>query len=951
MSRYGIDYYGLAYYGSANPVQYDANPFTAIPYGYGKILLNWTDPSGSWSQLIVVRNAYGYPIDPWDGTTILTVNNGLDPVTFVDNYQINTGRFYYYSIFVFSTISYTWFTAATAASLAVTNYGNTDKLYNYLPEIYKMTTPYVATADMDNQALYGFLANFGFQLDTVQTYTDLLTHRYNVELISADLLPTMMNQFGLTFEPSLGLQQNRILLRDAVALAQQKGTLEGLVGFIKDFSGCTVPQPIPNPTFTLTNNGQYTVTASSQSAAPNPSVAGIVIGHNLMLSALDSSFEKIGGRQNTGHWNSADGTADFDFLTSFNVKTAQLTSNVATLTLTESPLTYSITSAVLYANVATFTTSFTHNMLVGDNVTISNLSSPYNGNQTITAVTSNTFSVPITYTNVPIATGLSGTVQDYVHMWDVGNFITVSGLPSPLFNSATPVQITAVTANSISYALTGTNTGVLSGYNNASFAYGIVTPYPTPWVEPTAPTLFPNLAAGIMAVYNTSTTAQNIDAYCGDSNPVTMGIPVTAGTTYTFSFYAAKDYGGTARNVQASIKWYNRLGVYISTSTGTAVSDNTAVFASGYRPYISAVAPANAYYATSGVIVQSIGGSATKEHHYVDACQFEAASSPTSFDEARQLHITLRANRINELINPSFNSPTTPWTATGATVGTNTTIPEPSGSYSTVYNVTATQISSNVATVTVSQAHTLRVGNVVYLTGISGTGVTASNYNGARTITAVTTTTFSYAVTATNQALTTTTGTAYYQAQALSLTATGTSVSLKSWDGATNSQQMGIYYPGTDYAFSVYVRPLTANETVTVKINWYNTSHTLISTSSGNPTVVTANVWNQPSVIDIAPTTAAYATVELDYTTTVGNVVLVDQALFENAGSVLSYFDGFGGNGATSDFFWEGGVTNAARSHYYKNRFAIQTRLYGATLTSQLNLGSTAAIYLAQPQT
>ena len=110
-------------------------------------------------------------------------------------------------------------------------------------------------------------------------------------------------------------------------------------------------------------------------------------------------------------------------------------------------------------------------------------------------------------------------------------------------------------------------------------------------------------------------------------------------------------------------------------------------------------------------------------------------------------------------------------------------------------------------------------------------------------------------------------------------------------------------------------------------------------------------MWTRPYVIGTAPATAAYAAVEVDYSTTSGNVLALDEALFENVGQVLDYFDGSNGIGTVYDRFWEGGNPNAARSHYYKNRFSVQTRLFGATLNAQLPLGCTAAVYIAQPQT
>ena len=838
MSRYGIDYYGLAYYGSDNPIKFDATPFTAIPAKQGQILLNWTDPTGDWSRLVITRNPYGYPLSPWDGDEVLSVYNGYDPLLYLDS-NLPQGQYFYYSIFVFSLVQYNWVKAGTAMALSVKDCGNTTRLYDYLPNIYKITEPYAATtADWGNNDLYAFLSNFGFELDYEQTMVDLLHAKYNTQKVNGKLIPIMMNQFGKTYEPAIGLQQNRRLLRDAVTLTKQKGSKEGLIAFIKDFTGWAVPVP--------------------EVGTPNPSTNGITIGHNIMLDYNDSSFE-----ESTGHWISIDGTASLDNLQVLKIKQLEVISNVATL---------------------------------------------YIG----------------------------------AHNYDPGNDIYVSGLAFPLFNSLTPYTLTATDQlnGTISFALTTADIPLSSGYNLSTEAYGLVTPSPEPWVEPTAPALFPNKSTGIISIYNESGSTQTISAYVGDDDPINKGIPVTEGLDYTFSIYASNG-GYPAKTVTSKIKWFDRFGALISTSSGTGVSDNTPSFNDSYRPYVTDSAPTDAYYACPGVSIASVGAGA---HHYFDAAQFEQASSVNEFDEARQIHITLRANRINELINPSFVSPLTPWDVTGASTSTINTLKEPTAE---TFSITAGDIATNVATITLDLSHSYQVGDSVVISGV--TGVNAADYNGVRVITAVTPNTFTYSVTASNSTISS--GTVYAASSGLELTATSSVAVLSSWDSATTSQLMGIYYPNTSYTFSIYAQALDATEDVIAKINWYDSSYSLISISNGITFTASNAGWTRPYVTSEAPATAAYASVELEWQTTSSNRMVVDLALFENTGLVLDYFDGSNGPGDVYDLIWEGNVVNAARSHLYKNRFSTQTRLFGATLEEQLPLGSTAAIYLAQPNT
>jgi len=979
MSRYGYDYYAESYYGANNPLKLSVLPFTAtpgavVPVGatssysnYGTITLQWSNPSGLWSNLVLVRNAYGFPVNAYDGTQVYSAyNDGKAAVSFIDT-GLAQGAFYYYSIYLFNTVQYTWTNAGNVIGLSVKDFSNSKKLYSYLPDIYKISNPYTPTTDWDNPLLQQFLNNFAFQLDWDQTLTQSLINRYDVTAVSGQLIPSMLNQFGQNYESAIGLQQNRILLRDSVILTKQRGSKQGLIGYLEDFTGWAIPSPVPESTFVLGSNNQYVPVAPTTTQAPNPSLTGLKTGVNLMLDYNDSSFE-----ESFGHWGSIDGTADYDQIDTFNIASVSLTSNVVTLNLQNTNVTYTITSASITNNIATLTTSFNHNILPGVDITVANVGLAYNGQQTVLSVTSNTISFSVA-TATAATTTVTGSVVQFVHIYDVGNSITISNLPYPILNTgSTPVQITALTATTLSFALTAPNIPLSTGYNAPLGVYGTLAPYPTPAVfdangvlNGSSTTLWPNKSSGIFSMYNTSATAQTISAYCGDSAPVTQGIPVTGNSYYTWSFYAANGYAGTARNVTPIIKWFTRTGAYISSSSGTAVSDNTATFSSSYRPYVTAQAPSNAYYACPGVSIASAGGSATNEHHFVDACQFELTSlgaTPSVFDEARNLHITFKATRINELLNPHFAS-TSNWYATNASTALVSSaapslplLPEPN---QTRYVITNTSIASGVVTVTVSEPHTLQVGSTVYISSVSGTGVTAANYLGYRTITGVvlptngtTYTGFTFSVSSSiNQASVLSSGTAYTAGHELQVTASGTSASISSWDGSTTSQQTAIYYPNNSYTWSVYAQAITDTESLTASITWYDITHTVISTATGTAVSAPVGSWVRPYVTATAPSNAAYATAKIAWTTTSGNKVYFDMALFEKSGLLQTYFDGSGGPGFNNDFYWEGGNLNAGRSHFYKNFYNTRARLVEGVVQGALLSGQTAAVYFAQPQT
>jgi hypothetical protein len=847
MSRYGIDYYGLSSYGSSAAVNYLAGSFTAQSRGYGFIRVKWTSPSGKWSTVRLVRNSYGFPVNAYDGDILVSVPKENDPTLYNDNTNLARGVFYYYSLFVYDTISFNWIRSGNITGVSVKDYKYGDNLYEYLPDIYKIKQPYIATSDWDNEDLSNFMHLFGFQLDYAQTVTTLLVERYNLEKVAGTLLPSMLQQFGLVYEPEIGYQQSRILVRDAVQIGKKKGSAQGLREFMKAFTGYAVPEPI--------------------AGTPNPSADGLTMGHNLMLDYNDSSFE-----ESVGHWGSSSSNAALAPLTIKDITRVSLTTNVARLII--------------------------------------------------------------------------GT-----HAYQVGNKINTQGFSQPLFNTVGSAKtITAIDATSVSFALTAGDVAEINAYNSGTLSYPKLIPFPTPWEETTALVLYPNKQNGILSVKNSTASAATLLLECGIDSPVLEGIPVIAGSSYTFSVYSAA--GTTVRGIVLKLRWYGRLGEFISESSGSSVNNTVGEFSA--RPTVSATAASGAYYVVPAITVVSAAASSSNEYHYFDCAQFEQSASVTDFDEARQVHMVLRATRINELLNPHFASPLTPWAVTGATTAVNTATKEPDVE---VFSVSYRSLSSNIATLETNVSHDFRTGDSIVVEGVG------APFDGVFTVATVgvnivdedqESKTLTYALTSTNVTRNTTELTdaeIYISGDALDITATGTSVLIKST--TTTADLMGIHYPSTSYTFSVYIQVPSGTEPIVPAIVWYDSSKAVISTSTGSSFTVdgTGTVWDRVFITDTAPENAAYAHVQLSWTATIGDVIRLDSALFENTSAISPFFTGSYGPANNTDLFWENGAANAGRSHLYKNRFAIQTRLSDYALENQVNLGTTVAIYLAQPQT
>ncbi len=814
--------------------------------------------------------------------------------------------------------------------MSVKDYGTADKMYNYLPQVYKLTTPYVASEATDNNDLRNFLSLFAYELDHTRALAEIITDRYNFERVTASSIPLLLNQFGLRYEPEIGFQQSRILVRDSVQLTKEKGSAQGLREYIKGFTGWACPAPV--------------------AGTPNPTVDGLQVSHNLMLDYNDSSFE-----EGVGHWTTPDNTASLSQMGVKSVTKYQTNNN-----------------------------------------------------------------------NLRMIVGANG--------YKIGDKITISGFKSPAYNSSSPVSITGVDPLSyIEVIVSSPDVALVDAFNKEADAYPKVTPYPTPYSEPTAPALYPNKQGGVLSVANSTASPQVVTLSCGSASPKTLGIPINSGDTYTFSIYTAAL--STARSLTAGISWYDRFGTFMSTTTGNPVTNATGAFST--RAVVTAAGPCNitlnpffatagtgyadgvytnvpltrvsgkaftiapraniaisggsvsslsitnggkgsdtttifsfdkasigsatgsgflatvnrvqeSYYAAPTISISSVANAASGERHYFDAAQFEKAGAVTDFDEARQVHVTLKATRINEVKNPTFSSANSfaPW---GFTNGTATASSSQSDPIADQLTVVGYQQSVGTATITLDTVHSYKINDVVLISGLP------SPYSGVKTVTNVSDFTVDYAVTPNaTVSFTNATGTIAKTGNACVVrkTAVGNTEVLAA---ATSVNYMDIHYPSTFYAFSVYVRRITGTAAPTVRpvIYWYDSNKVAISSNLADlVTVSSQNSWVRVTTSSIAPDNAAYANVSLIWTNGAANdEIAIDNALFENSPFALQYFDGSQGFGSTAELFWEGGTPNLARSHYYKNRVAISDRLAKGALDGWLTSGSTYALYLAQPKT
>jgi hypothetical protein len=236
LGTYGVSKYGLSKYGTDVRAEFDVSPFTATPADYSTVLLDWASPVGSWTNLRLLRNRFGWAVNENDGEVLL--DQTTKSTSFVDRGVVG-GHWLYYTIFI--KASGQWSRAGTVSCLMPKDNGYTDLLYGLVPEHYKVDiAPGNNVTDDSNTLnpfLHPFLSIFGFGFDMVRSYYD--SNRYTNDAMRTrfDNISQLATQFGIEYEASTPAYLFRQRVRDAATLGRQKGTLEQIRSIISETTG------------------------------------------------------------------------------------------------------------------------------------------------------------------------------------------------------------------------------------------------------------------------------------------------------------------------------------------------------------------------------------------------------------------------------------------------------------------------------------------------------------------------------------------------------------------------------------------------------------------------------------------------------------------------------------------------------------------------------------------
>jgi Phage tail protein (Tail_P2_I) len=258
-----------------------ATTFNIQPQNYNGLQLTWLQPAGSWNEQVLIRSSFGTPISCYgtagnvassDGTILLDqIVIGVPAILTYTDTGLQSGQFYYYSLFVFNTLTAQYQLVGACQGLCLSPFGSGNSLLAFLPDWYEFDDQMLATIAEPEGPLQRFLNLLGYEMDWIRSEMETMFLFTNTKLISGALLPILGNELGVLYEPELGMQRSRVIVENAIYLFKTKGTATGIAAAASAYSGygCEV-----------------------------------TIGKNLALQLDDGAFDRSFGLANTtnAHW-------------------------------------------------------------------------------------------------------------------------------------------------------------------------------------------------------------------------------------------------------------------------------------------------------------------------------------------------------------------------------------------------------------------------------------------------------------------------------------------------------------------------------------------------------------------------------------------------------------------------------------------------------------------------
>lgn len=280
MTLYGNDFYGNATYGAPPAgVQYSVAPFRVVATDYGLLTATWNTPQGTdWTDLRLVRNHQGFPVDENDGFVLVDEPAASAPRSYVDMGLAPLAG-YQYAIFV--KVGTLWIRVALA--MGIVPHAWATPFYEQIPQFYRDDDQDVP----QYEPLRRFLSVFTLQYDLVRTEFERVLHARDPGRSPIAFVPALANQYGVQHEPTLGGKRTRLIIANAVYLAKTKGTQKGIEAAARAYSGYDASAAMSSAT-----NVRVTLKANRVNLVLNPSAEVDTAGWAGTNAALSRSVDR-----------------------------------------------------------------------------------------------------------------------------------------------------------------------------------------------------------------------------------------------------------------------------------------------------------------------------------------------------------------------------------------------------------------------------------------------------------------------------------------------------------------------------------------------------------------------------------------------------------------------------------------------------------------------------------
>ena len=255
MAKYGSNIYGATIYGEAPKLAYSVEPMGITVINFTETYVNWKNPTGNFTKIRLVRNQVGFPEHSEDGVIVWeenasegTVSRSLfrDGEDNPNSIPITPGRQVYYKMFLFTT-GKVWVTAGTTTDIIPSNHNAQSKLLDILPKVYTTDEQSPLAIVNPDSTLAKFLGGISLTYEQLLTFIDLLKPHHSNEDLPFALIPNETGTLGLNQERNLPTKNQKMLIREALYLYKNKGTLLALNAYVEALTGWA-------PTTTVSSN-------------------------------------------------------------------------------------------------------------------------------------------------------------------------------------------------------------------------------------------------------------------------------------------------------------------------------------------------------------------------------------------------------------------------------------------------------------------------------------------------------------------------------------------------------------------------------------------------------------------------------------------------------------------------------------------------------------------------